>query len=149
MRDEAYELAVKLNGNSCGIIAPDGAGTWLDQQTEAAEGEHPIWGQKGEFEAQIGSVRFRAAIDGIFQINIRSELFGHHFGVRAVDKSQPFISDTGFRSFMGCHMEPEPGFTPDMFVCRIVNAYIQQDLKGKLTQVSEQFGGPAPAGTLL
>jgi hypothetical protein len=58
------------------------------------------------------------------------------FEVRAVDLSKPFVSSTGYRSFLGCSVSPEDGLTPDRFAARVIKAYIANDLRGKLVPIT-------------
>jgi len=46
-------------------------------------------------------------------------MFWPGFGAYAVDCQRPFISETGYRSFIGCHAEVVPGITPDVFAAEI------------------------------
>lgn len=129
---EAHRLAEKLNGYEPGIIADDDApGCVLDRETRATDGTVPLWGQSGTFEITVGAMRARIRIDGLF--GIASGYFvWPGFDVRAVDLDQPFISETGYQSFLGLSGGPEPGWTPDRFVASVIEAHIRAQLKGRL-----------------
>jgi hypothetical protein len=52
IREEAHDLAVKLNGGNGGILAgPDAPGSVLERETAAAPGTVPLWGQAGAFKS--------------------------------------------------------------------------------------------------
>ncbi len=67
MRDEAHDLAQKLNGGEPGILAHDDApGRVLERETAATPGMLPLWGQAGEFVVTVGSMRVRIVMEGVF-----------------------------------------------------------------------------------
>ena len=135
--EEAHQLAIKLNGGtSLGIIADDNApGCVLARETAAADGEIPLWGQDGCFTLRVCGVEVRIEMRGIFGIGML--LPG--FSVNVVDYDRPFISETGYRSFLGMRAPPEPGMTTASWVSAILEAYIQSELKSKLCMVEARY----------
>jgi hypothetical protein len=55
--------------------------------------------------------------------------------VRAVEFNRPFLSTTGYRSFLGVQGDPVPGLSPDEFTRRVIESYIANDLKGRLVPI--------------
>jgi hypothetical protein len=49
------------------------------------------------------------------------------------------LSETGYRSFVGCHAETAPGITPDAFARRMVEAYVAKECKGKLRKIEGSY----------
>ncbi len=45
------------------------------------------------------------------------------FSARAVEFDRPFLSTTGYRSFLGVQGDPVPGLSPDEFTRRVVESY--------------------------
>ncbi len=132
LRDEADMLALKLNGFESGILAgPEAAGCKLESETAAKPGTVPMWGQEGEFTVCIGSMRVRIEMDGVFGI-ASGVSFWPGFSAHAVDWDRPFLSETGYRSFLGIHWPVEEGLAPDVFIGKVLSHYIAHDLKGKL-----------------
>jgi len=46
------------------------------------------------------------------------------FSARAVEFDKPFLSETGYRSFIAISGELEAGFTPDRFAGEVISAYV-------------------------
>ena len=137
--EDAHRLAAKLNGGTCGIIAgPDAPGCILESETEAAPGTVPLWGQAGEFTVTVDAMRVRVEITGMFGICSTSCLFPG-FYARAVDMDRPFLSETGFRSFLGLYGDPVPGLTPDDFVRAVIAAHVRRELKGRLKAIEARY----------
>ncbi|RED25560.1 hypothetical protein BJ123_13128 [Rhodopseudomonas thermotolerans] len=136
---EAHRLAEKLNGYEPGIIADEDApGCVLDRETRAPDGAVPLWGQSGSFEITVGTMRARIRIDGLF--GIASGYFvWPGFDARVVDLDQPFISETGYRSFLGISGALEPGHTPDSFAAAVVEAHVRRELKGCLLTIKPEY----------
>ncbi|GLR55179.1 hypothetical protein KYK30_31365 [Shinella yambaruensis] len=94
----------KLNGGSSfGTNAGENSpGYVVERHCAATPGEVPMWGQRGQFIITVRGIR--AMIDS-------GDSFGFgmcHFSFHAVDRSKPFISETGYRS----HFMPFPfGYT--------------------------------------
>ena len=139
VREDAHRLAAKLNGGACGIIAgPEAPGCILESETEAAPGTVPLWGQAGDFTVTVDAMRVRIEITGMFGICSTSCLFPG-FYARAVDMDRPFLSETGFRSFLGVYGDPEPGLTPEAFVRAVIAAHVRRELKGRLTAIEPRY----------
>ncbi|MCC8429883.1 hypothetical protein LJ725_12960 [Reyranella aquatilis] len=135
LRSDAHELAYKLNGFNPGILADDEApGCVLDRLTRADEGNVPLWGQSGSFEIQHKAMRVRIEMDGLFGIGA-THMSWLSFSAHAIEQSRPFLSDTGYRSFMGVGGALRAGFTPDIFAASIVEAFVERDMKGRLKKI--------------
>lgn len=135
LRSDAHELAYKLNGFNPGILADEEApGCVLDQLTRAEEGEVPFWGQSGSFEIQYKATLVRIEMDGLFGIGA-CHMSWLGFSAHAVDQNKPFLSETGYRSFMGVGGALSAGFSPETFVASIIEAFVTQDLKGRLKKI--------------
>lgn len=137
LRREARNLAIKLNGGaSMGIIADEDApGCVLARETAAAPGDVPIWGQEGDFTIHIHGAPVRIEMEGLFGIASSSHWLG--FSTHAIDWDRPFISETGYRSFLGCVIEIAPNIAPDAFCARIIKAHISQEFDGRLVTIIE------------
>lgn len=145
LRKEADLLALRLNNGEPGILAgEDAPGSVLSRETAAAPGTVPLWGQEGEFVIVVGGMRVRIEMDGMFGIG---SSFGYWpgFAAHAVDHLSPFISETGYRSFLGIHADPVAGLTPDMFAEKIIAAHIRGELKGKLVAIAPRWREGADA----
>ena len=139
LHDEVYKLALRLNGGKKGIIADEGApGCVLERETAADTGIVPLWGQTGDFIITVGTMRVRIELDGMFGLAARFSLWPG-FSALAVDYDLPFISETGYRSFLGIHADLEPDLTPDAFTQEVIVAYVERELKGKLVVIAERF----------
>lgn len=135
LRGEAHQLASKLNNHEPGIIASDDApGCVLDRATRAADGVVPLWGQSGSFEITVSTMRARIAMEGIF--GLASNTY-HWLGFEAyaVAWDKPFLSETGYRSFIAVGGELEPGFTPDTMAAAIIAEHVKRELKGRLVAI--------------
>lgn len=138
LREEAHHLASKLNNYESGIIADDDApGCVLDRLSKAPEGTVPLWGQSGSFVIECAGMSVRIELDGLFGIAWHSSWLG--FAAHAVDWDKPFLSETGYRSFLGCGGGLAPRFTPDTFAAEIVAAYVRRDLKGRLLTIEKKY----------
>lgn len=139
LRSEAQKLALKLNGGEPGILAgPEAPGCTLERETAAAPGKAPLWGQVGSFLIEHDGMQVRIEIDGVFGIGARCG-YWPGFSTHAVAYDRPFLSETGYRSFLGIHAEAEAGVTPDEFVRRVVSGYVRQALKGRLVPIEERY----------
>jgi hypothetical protein len=136
--DEAEALAEILQGRTSGLLAPDGAGTKLAEKTRGAPGTIPLWGQEGEFVIEAAGIPVRMDTDGIFGIATKYVLMPG-FGANAVDYSKPFISETGFRSFIGYSATLEPGLTVDAFAKALIEHHVAHALKGLLVQIEDEY----------
>lgn len=138
LRREAKRLALRLNDGEPGILAHENApGRVLARETAATPGTVPLWGQDGDFVITVGKMRVRIALDGLFGI-ASSVAFWPGFAAHAVDHDRPFISETGYRSFLGIHAAPVPDLTPDEFAAKVIAAHIDRELKGRLRTIAPQ-----------
>lgn len=139
LREEADTLALRLNHGDPGILAgPDAPGCALARETAATPGSVPLWGQKGSFIVTVSGARVRIEIDGIFGIGVRVA-YWPGFSAHAVDRDRPFISPTGYRSFLGIHADAVPGMTPDAFVAKVLAAHVAEELKGGLVVIAPSY----------
>jgi hypothetical protein len=139
IRDEANDLAIKLNGGTnMGICAPDGPAKILEAEVAAPAGTVPIWGQKGDYIIDVDGTRVRIEQDGIFGIGSRMSA-APGFAAHAVDYDKPFISNTGYRSFLGYRPDLEAGMTPDRFAREIIREQIKREAKGKLCKIEQSY----------
>jgi hypothetical protein len=135
IRGEAHDLAVKLNGGKPGICGgPDAPACVLERETAAAPGTVPLWGQEGSFTIDFRSIPVRIEQDGMFGIGASIGNF-LGFGAHAVDYHRPFISETGYRSFMGIHGDVPAGMMPDMVAGEAIRTYVDRECKGKLRRI--------------
>ena len=138
-REEAHHLAVRLNGNRPGILADDTSpGNVLARETAAKFGSVPLWGQKGSFVVTVSGMRVRIEMEGVFGLFATSS-FWPSFSAHAVDADRPFISETGYRSFLGGRADPVPGLTPDTFAAETIAAHIRQEMKEKLVAIAPLY----------
>lgn len=145
LREEADLLAVKLNGYDPGILADDDAlGYALDRATRAPDGAVPLWGQSGSFEIVSDGMRVRIEMKGMFGIGA-SFMAWMDFAAHAVDFDKPFLSETGYRSFLGVGGDLEPGFTPDSYARAIIAAHVRSELKGRLLAIKPEYRSFAEA----
>lgn len=86
----------------------------------------------------VGKMRVRIELDGLFGI-AGGFAFWPGFAAHAVDLDRPFISETGYRSFLGIYAEPVPDLTPDAFTARVIAAHINRELKGRLRPIVPQY----------
>jgi hypothetical protein len=139
IRREANDLAHKLDRENHGILAgPEASGCVLANATAAPVGTVPMWGQEGEFTINMGSMPVRVTMDGMLGICASMNVWPG-FAVHAVDYGKPFLSETGDRSFLGCHAEMVPGLTPDVFVREMLSQYINSDCNGKLRRIGHSY----------
>jgi hypothetical protein len=135
LRSDAHELAYKLNGFNPGILADEEApGCVLNRLTCAEEGSVPLWGQSGSFEIQHKAMRVRIEMDGLFGIGA-THMSWLGFSAHAVEQTKPFLSETGYRSFLGVGGALRAGFTPETFTTSIIEAFVTRELKGKLEKI--------------
>ena len=65
--------------------------------------------------------------------------FFRDFDAHAVNPDLPFISETGYRSFLGFCAEMPPGTTPDVLAREMIQAFIDKDCKGKLKKIERSY----------
>lgn len=139
LKAEARLLALKLNGFADGISAgPDAPCPVLERACAALTGTPPLWGQAGDFVIEASGMRVRIEMDGVFGLFGAHELFPS-FAAHAADRDWPFISETGYRSFYGCMMEPRPGLTPGDFARTVIDAHVCRHLKGRLVMIEARY----------
>jgi hypothetical protein len=147
---EAHDLALRLNHGAPGILAGPGApGCRLERDTAAAPRAIPLWGQRGDFVIAVCGIEVRIALDGVFGL-VATAGFWPGFGAHAVDPDRPFLSETGYRSFMSLHHDPAPGVSPDALCRRVIDAYVDTELNGRLPAILPDLltsgrPGPQPA----
>ncbi|MGE3992565.1 hypothetical protein [Pseudorhodoplanes sp.] len=131
LREEAGLLACHLNGGDGGYLAEeDSAGRVLERLTAAEPGMVPLWGQCGDFIVTVGDMKVRVELNGVFGIGCRPG-FWPGFSAHVVDRSAPFLSETGYRSFLGIHAEPAMNMTPDMFMAYVIAGYLADSKAAK------------------
>lgn len=134
LRGEAHDLAYKLNNFEPGILADEDApGYVLARLTHAQEGQVPLWGQTGSFEIRHKTMRVRIEMEGLLGICASAAWLG--FAAHAVEKKKLFLSETGYRSFLGVGGALCPGYTPGTFAACIIAAHVERDLKGTLRKI--------------
>lgn len=139
LREEARNLALRLNSGEPGILAhEDSPGHVLERETAAAPDKLPLWGQIGSFAIDVGDLKVHIALDGIFGIS-SCVFYWPAFSARAVEFGRPFLSSTGYRSFLGVQGDPVPGLSPDAFTRRVIDSYIAHDLKGSLVPIEPKY----------
>jgi hypothetical protein len=135
----AHKLALRLNHGDPGILADDdSAGRALERASAALPAEMPLWGQKGDFIIEVNGMQVRIEMEGMFGIG-SSFQFWPGFSVHAVDWHRPFLSPTGYRSFLGVHADLVPGITPDLFTRTAIGTYVQRELKGRLVAINSEY----------
>jgi len=135
LREEASKLALKLNDGEPGILAsPDAPGCRLASLSAAPDGAVPLWGQAGRFIIEVNAMRVHIDMDGIFGIGA-GFMPWMNFSANAVEWDKPFLSETGYRSFMGLHAALVPGLSPDAFAREVIGGYVKRELKGKLRAI--------------
>lgn len=139
LRGEAGLLARKFDPERRGILAHDDApGYALARSFAPKPSQVPLWGQTGRFCVEVSGISVAIELEGMFGIGSGTH-FWPGFAARAVDPAKRFISETGYRSFLGIYTPPEAGTTPDAHVCRVIGAYISQDLRGRLRDISPRL----------
>lgn len=135
LRKDANDLATKLNNYQPGIIADEDApGSVLERMTRAEDGQIPLWGQAGSFEIKHKKMRVRIEMEGLFGIGA-TFVSWLGFSAHAVDKTKPFLSETGYRSFLGSGGPLRAGYTPDAFVQSVIADHVSRHLRGKLLKI--------------
>ena len=139
LREEAAQLALKLNGRRPGFLAGDTSpGCVLRRETESPPGMVPLWGQKGSFILELEMFRVRIEAPGIFG-GLHFDRFWLGFDAHAVDRDRPFLSESGFRSFLSVGAEVWPNITVDLFCRGIFDAHVRDVLKGKLVTIVDRL----------
>jgi hypothetical protein len=135
LQEEARLLALKLNGGERGYLADENApGCILQRRTAARSGKVPLWGQFGSFLVEACGMRVRIETRGLYGV------CGYgSFNAHAVDLDRPFLSETGFRSFLGYGPCGVPGLTVDAYVRRVIEGHVQAELRGRLLPIAPHY----------
>ncbi len=137
LKMEAHKLAVRLNGGAPGILADENApGSVLEREAAAPAGTFPLWGQRADFCITVGSMRVRIEMDGLF--GICSFTIWPGMRAHAIDDDRPFLSETGYRSFLGIHAELVPNLTPDGFAREVISSYVARQLRNRLVAIRSE-----------
>ena len=138
LRKDAAMLARRLNGGGSGYLAgPDAPGCMLERLTAAQPGIVPLWGQAGDFIVTVDGMRVRIELDGVFGIG-SSVGFWPGFSAHVVNRDAPFLSETGYRSFLGLRATPMPGMMPDAFVTQVIARHIADERKSSKRRQSQR-----------
>ena len=130
IQKEAVRLATKLNDGEPGILGgPEAPGYVLMNATAAPPGSVPTWGQKGEFNVRVGDMPVHIRMDGMLGIGRHCAIWPG-FDATVVEPDKPFLSETGYRSFIGVHAKLVPGLTPDAFAREVVQHHLKTECKG-------------------
>lgn len=139
LREEAHHLALRLNHGEPGILAgPDAPGCQLADLTAAEPGTLPAWGQQGEFILEVAGMRVLIKLNGLFGHGARFMTY-LSFSAHALDWDRPFLSETGYRSFMGVNAALVLGLAPDAFAREVVTNHVALALKGKLVPIAHRY----------
>lgn len=139
LRRDAMQLALKLNGRRPGYLADETSpGCVLRRETESPPGPVPLWGQKGSFILELEAFRAKIEVPGIFG-GLHFDRFWLGFDAHAIDRDRPFLSETGFRSFLSVGAEVWPNITVDLFCRGIIDAHVRDVLKGKLVTIVDRL----------
>ena len=102
-----------------------------------------MFGQQGEFDIEVRGIAVRISWEGVYGICFPS------FAAHVVHKDKPFISSTGYRSFLGSHNgDCQSGFPPDQFALCTIEEYIDHPRKdgyglgGGSVWIDKEHGGP-------
>lgn len=140
IEDEADDLAAHLNGDTrMGMGVQGGVCDQLAEATAAEKNAVPQWGQRGEFIIEAAGCRVRIEQHGMLDLGGMG-LPG--FDANIVDLDKPFISETGYRSFIGgvfAVMMPA-GATPDVAARFEIERDLMTDaLSGKCRKTPKQL----------
>jgi hypothetical protein len=139
IREEGNRLAVKLNNGEPGILGgPDAPGYVRMRETAASPGAVPMWGQRGDFTVTVDDMPVHIVMDGMVGVCASMDVWPG-FSANVAEPEKPFISETGYRSFLGVHADLVPGLRPDAFIREVIAAHIKGPCRGKLRQVEESY----------
>lgn len=88
--------------------------------------------------AGIRRCRIRIEMEGIFGIGSASS-YWLGFSAHAVDWDRRFISETGYRSFLGLHGDPVPDIGPDGFATSVIERFVEGHLNGRLMPIGDGY----------
>ena len=135
LQGEAALLALKLNGGQRGYLADEKApGCVLQRRTAAKAGTVPLWGQVGSFILEASGMRVRIETRGLFGVCGYAS-----FNAHAVDTDRPFLSETGYRSFITYGPGSTPGLTVDAYAQRVIEGYVKAELRSRLLPIAPQY----------
>ena len=118
-----------------GYLAHEKApGCILKRRTAAKPGKVPLWGQLGSFVLEASGMRVRIETRGLFGVCGFAS-----FNAHAVDLDRPFLSETGFRSFLGYGPGSMSGLTVDTYAQRCIEAHVRTELRGRLLAIAPQY----------
>jgi hypothetical protein len=139
LQQEAEELAVKLNGGTrFAMCVDDGGAASLERATREPDGQVPLWGQQGVFDIEVRCESGEACAVRVDFEGIYGTCFSG-FSANAVDWDKPFISETGYRSFLGHSHALAGGVSVQDYARRTIEAHIAGELKGKLLPVRPEY----------
>ena len=134
---QAEDLAIRLNGGTnFGMCVDDGAAHQLERRTRATDGAIPLWGQQGDFVIDVRGMPVRIEFDGIYGVSFPG------FAAHAVDYAKPFISNTGYRSFLGYSGHFGGGIGTGQYAHDVIATHIDDKkygLKGKLETIGAEY----------
>jgi hypothetical protein len=139
LRKEARRLALKLNGFNAGTHANDDSpGYVLERACAAVPGEVPLWGQTGSFVIEAAGCRVLIEQRGMLGL-----LCGHShelgFDAHAVDLDRPFVSPTGYRSWISGTHSLIADATPDVIAKLCIESYVAKEMKGRLVAIEPKW----------
>jgi len=83
-------------------------------------------------------MKVRIEQDGIFAVGSHA-MFWLAFSAHAVDYDKPFLSETGYRSFIGIFAPPEAGVTPEDFAKGVIHGQLKREHKGKPYRIEQSY----------
>ena len=135
LQEEARLLALKLNGGERGYLADESApGCILQRRTAERPGKVPLWGQVGSFLVEACGMQVQIEARGLFGVCGYAS-----FNAHAVDFDRPFLSETGYRSFLGYGPCGVPGLTVDAYARRVIEGHVQAELRGRLLPIAPHY----------
>ena len=135
LQGEACLLAQKLNAGQRDYLADDDApGCVLQRAAAAAPDTVPLWGQGGSFLVEACGMRVRIETRGLFGVCGPGS-----FNAQAVDPDRPFLSPTGFRSFIGYGPGAKAGLTVDAYARQVIERHVAAELRGRLLPIDPDY----------
>lgn len=116
------QACIKLNGGDTfgSALEPNGGHYRMKHAMMAPYQSVPMWGQPGVFTIEAHGIPARIRYSGLFGVS------HHGFDVTAVEWDKPFLSPTGYRSFLDTYWKHrlDPGNTPEDYVKTIVETFM-------------------------
>lgn len=130
------DMAVAMMGGDRGILAgPESVGCRLRAATAAPPGTEPTWGQAAAFVVVLADgMRVGVETDGVMGMCADR---GFSASANVVDLDAPFLSETGYRSFLGLTQWPDADEEPASYWRRCFEAHVAGELKGKPVRIPE------------